>query len=270
MLSNEWEAIVERIDVNFENLKELSKEDVRLKNVDVFFHFAWAGTSGMERADVEMQMKNVQYTYNVVKFAAEIGCKKFVNAGSIMEYEVMKNIPVDGIKPGSGTIYSTAKLTADFMAKIISTQLEISYINVIISNIYGVGERSARFLNSTLLKMLQGETIALTHGRQMYDFIYVTDAVKAIILVSKKGNVNESYYIGNRKPRPLKDFIIEMKEVVGSNSKLEFGKIPHNGIGLNYNEFDTGKLETLQFVPKISFRDGIILTMKWMLGEQDE
>lgn len=74
------------------------------------------------------------------------------------------------------------------MAKIVSVNAEIEYINVIISNIYGAGEESERFFNTTLRKMMNHEKIPLTHGEQMYDFIYVSDAVRAIILAGKTVN----------------------------------------------------------------------------------
>lgn len=234
---------------------------------DAFFHLAWSGTSGMERADVALQLKNIQAACDMVDIAAKAGCKTFVNAGSIMEYEVLHHIIKDNGQMGLGNIYSTAKLTADTMAKMIAAKSGINYINVIISNIYGAGERSERFFNSTLKKMLRNEDIPLTHGKQLYDFIYVTDAVKEIILASELGMPNESYYIGNSEPKPLKEFVLEMKETVQSKSKLDFGKVPLNGVPLDYSYFDTGRIEKLGFVPKVSFSQGIRYTADWMMGE---
>lgn len=247
---------------NYNKIVEYIKE----KNFDIFVHLAWSGTSGMERANVKMQLDNVNYCCEAVCLAAKLGCKKFVNAGSIMEYEVIDFIPSDGTQPGLGNIYSTAKLTADYMAKTIAAKEGLNYNNVIISNIYGAGEKSQRFLNTTLRKMLRNESIPLTHGNQLYDFIYITDAVNAIIKVSQSDEIiNESVYIGNTTQKPLKDFILEMKNIVASDSVLLFGAVPFNGALLRYNEFDTFKLEQrLNFVPIVSFEQGIKLTRKWM------
>jgi nucleoside-diphosphate-sugar epimerase len=212
----------------------------------------------------------VQAACDAVKLAARLGCKRFVNAGSIMEYEAMSYIPQAGATPGMGNIYSTAKLAADFMAKTTAAKEHIEYCNVIISNIYGIGEKSGRFLNSVMRKMLQNESIAMTQGTQLYDFIYVTDAVKAIILAGINGEANTSYYIGNETQRPLREFVLDMKEILQSKSELLFGRVPFTGAMLSYREFDTEGLKTLGFRPEISFKEGIKKTQEWIKEEESE
>ncbi len=256
------------------NLFELDKEawDGRdKKKVDLFYHLGWYGTSGMERADIDGQLANVKGTCEAVRMAAALGCNTFINAGSIMEYEVIELMNSGDYAPGMGNIYSTAKLAADYMARTLANSLSVKYINVIISNIYGAGEKSARFLNTTLRKMIKDETIPLTHGNQLYDFIYITDAVEMIRIAGLSGTSNGKYYIGNSRPKPLKSFLISMKNILESNSELEFGRIPFNVPMLTYEEFDTYKVEReLGIMPKVSFEEGIIKMKEWVMknGEQ--
>lgn len=266
----EWNTRVHIVEASLGQLQGLEVQDFFSPRADVFFHFAWDGTSGNKRADVCLQLQNAQFACDAVKLAGRLQCGRFINAGSIMEYEAMQYISADGALPGMGNIYSTAKLAADFMAKTVAAQEGIDYINTIISNIYGAGERSARFLNTTLRKMLNHEAIPLTHGEQMYDFIYVSDAVKAIAFAGKKGEKNASYYIGNARQHPLKEFILQMKEVTGSQSQLLFGEVPFAGATLSYREFDTEKLTRMGCLPSIDFAQGVNLTKKWMLEEERE
>lgn len=240
-------------------------EMVEEYDIDVFYHFAWEGTSGMDRANIKLQLKNIQYTCDAVKVASKIGCKKFVNAGSIMEYEAMQYVPSDFNQPGLGYIYSTAKQTADFMAKTFAASLKLPYINAIISNIYGEGEKSARFINTTIRKFLNNERAAFTHGEQLYDFIYVTDAARAFYLIGENGKAFTNYYIGNPTQCQLKEFIVRMRNVIDKNIELKFGEIPFQGALLKYDEFDTGKLNIeLGFMPVVTFEQGIIKTVKWI------
>lgn len=240
------------------------------KNVDVFYHLAWAGTSGVDRADIKLQLGNVQASCDAVKAAAEIGCSKFVNAGSIMEYEAMQYIPMDGSTPGLGSIYSAAKQAADFMAKTLAVSRSMPYVNAIISNIYGAGEKSARFINSTLRRFLNDERAAFTHGEQLYDFIYVSDAARAFYLIGENGKAYTSYYVGNQVPHPLKEFITRIRDVVDNTLELNFGEIPFQGALLLYDEFDMSKLNReLGFVPEISFEQGIEKTIGWIEGRGD-
>ena len=55
---------------------------------DTFIHFAWAGSAGPARVDYNLQMQNALNTVECMKAAKQLGCSRFVCAGSIMEYEV--------------------------------------------------------------------------------------------------------------------------------------------------------------------------------------
>lgn len=241
------------------------------RGVDTFFHFAWSGTSGDSRGDINRQLANVKAACEAVTVAKSLGCNTFVNACSIMEYEAMQYVPMDSSAPGIGTIYAAAKQSADFMSKILAVKLGITYKAVIISNIYGPGEKSARFVNTILKKMIKNEPIQLTDGTQLYDFIYIDDAVEAILKVAEgKSIYNESVYIGNSEQRPLREFVLKMKETINSKSKLCFGAVKYNGALLTYREFNVKKLEKkLKFHPKVSFYSGIQNTKKWIASNMD-
>lgn len=234
----------------------------------IFIHFAWNGTSGDKRASETTQLHNVQMSSELIRKAKDLGCTRFINAGSIMEYEVMKAVAADGKRPSGNSIYSIAKLTANLMMKTIAAEINIDYVNVIISNIYGPGEESGRFLNSILRAMAKNESVALTEGWQIYDFIYIDDAIRMIREVCERGKTFESYYIGNPEQRPLREFVIEAKEIMGSSSELLFGAVPFSGQALDYTEFDCKKMEELGVQPKISFAEGIGRMKAWLLGEK--
>ncbi len=266
----EWAGSVHIVEAPLGQLQLLEADDFTGGDSDIFFHFAWDGTSGDRRADISLQLHNVEFACEAVGLAKRLHCRRFVNAGSIMEYEAMQYVPSDGSKPGMGNIYSTAKLAADFMSKAMASQAGLEYINAVISNIYGPGERSARFLNATLRKMLKNEEVPLTHGEQLYDFIYASDAAKAIVLAAKNGVGNTSYYIGNARQRKLREFIIQMKETLGSKSTLLFGKVPFSGPMMDYQELDTKRVEKLGFMPQVGFAHGINLTREWILEDESE
>lgn len=269
-IPQEWKKKVYIVEEDLQRLEYLSSDDFCDCREGIFFHLGWAGTSGEMRMNVAQQMENVRITCEAVKLAKRLKCTRFVYAGSIMEYEAMEYIPTDGSVPAMGNIYSVMKLTADFCAKILSTQENIDYINVVISNIYGAGEYSSRFINRTLLKMIKNETIPLTHGNQLYDFIYVSDAVKAIIIAAKFGEKNSVYYVGNEKQYTLKSYVLQMRELLESESQLLFGAIPYNGPMLTYKEFETEKIGQLGFVPSVSFAEGIKYTQTWLTEEKCE
>lgn len=255
---------IEIIYCNLDNILEL-KQKICDIGIDVFYHFAWAGTSGNTRANYELQLINVKSCCDAVKVAHEMKIKKFILAGSIMEYECQKYIPQDFAKPGVGNIYSIAKLSAHYMAKTLAYNLGIQFVCATISNIYGVGEVSQRLINTTIIKLIKNEETSFTEGNQLYDFIYIDDAIRAFELIGQYGKPFKTYYIGNKKPQLLMEFLLKIKSCINENIELGLGKVPFNGVSLNYTEFSTmGLYEDFDFKPIVNFEDGIKKTEKWL------
>lgn len=246
------------------NIQEL-KKIIEREHIDIFYHFAWQGTAGPQRGDYKIQLENIETSCDAVKVARELGCSRFVFAASIMEYEFKKNYEKK-MPTTINNIYSVGKMSAEHMTRIVADSLGIEYVSVIISNIYGVGERSVRLLNSSIRKMLSGERTAFTAGTQMYDFIYIDDAAEAFRVIGEKGISGKKYYLGSLKPQPLKNYLEVMRDCINPNLDLGLGKIANENISLNYfEEFDIYELQRdTGFEPKISFEEGIRKTIEWM------
>ena len=245
---------------NFRNLADLIPD----RDVDVLYHFAWVGSAGSLRGDADVQMKNVQYTCDTVKACADMGCKRFVFASSIMEYEIEATMATD-VTPGINTLYCSAKVAADYMARTIAGSLGVDYIRAVISNIYGPGELSPRLVNTSIRKMLKGEHCAFSAGEQLYDFIYVTDAAKTFAAIGEKGVSNRTYYIGSQEPKPLKEFLCEIRDCVNPEIEIGLGEISFNGVSLTYKEFDINAVKNdTGFVSEVSFTEGIKNTVAWI------
>lgn len=242
------------------------------RDIDILYHLAWVGSAGALRGDSDVQIKNIQYSCDTVKACADMGCRRIVFASSIMEYEIEALMETDAV-PGINTLYSSAKVAADYMVRTIAGNLGIDYIRAVISNIYGPGEISPRLINTSLRKLMSGEHCAFSAGDQMYDFIYITDAAKAFVFVGNKGVSNRTYYIGSQNPRPLKEFLCELRDQIDPKMEIGLGELPFNGVSLMYNEFDINAVKNdTGFVPAISFGEGIRKTIDWikeMNGWQD-
>ena len=242
-------------------------EGIPDRDIDALYHFAWVGSAGPLRGDADVQMRNVQYTCDTVKACAEMGCGRFVFASSIMEYEIEATMATDAT-PGINTLYCSAKVAADYMARTLAGSLGVDYIRAVISNIYGPGEMSPRLVNTSIRKMLRGEHCAFSAGEQMYDFIYITDAAKTFAAIGEKGIRNRTYYIGSPEPKPLKEFLLAMRDCVDPGMEIGLGELPFSGVSLTYREFDIHAVEKdTGFVPEVSFEEGIRKTAAWIREE---
>lgn len=241
------------------------KEKIQANYYDTFIHFAWAGSAGPDRIDYNLQMQNALNTVECMKVAKELGCTRFVCAGSIMEYEVEAAVHAQGSQPGMGYIYGMGKHIAHCLCKAVAANIEIELVWPMITNAYGVGELSPRFVNTTLRKCINNEPLQFTAATQNYDFIYVTDVARAFYYIAKNGKPFCEYMIGSGHARPLKEFILEMQQECAPDSKPLFGDIPFTGTNMPLSTFDTADTEKdTGFKPEISFAQGTRMTMEWL------
>ena len=243
--------------------KEIPHQEYRC-----FFHLAWAGTSGPARADYTVQLNNVKLACDYIKLCSEIGCKRVVYASSINEMETYEYLQSDDIEPAGGYIYGTGKLAAHLMGETVAKLNGIEFIPVIITNIYGVGEKSARMIYTSINKLVHKEHCSFTAGYQTYDFIYITDAINSIIAVAEKGKAFNRYYIGSGEPKPLREFLLEMRDIVDPEAELGLGDIPFKGVDISYDQFDLKKVERdTGYRNEVPFAEGIRMTADYIRGE---
>lgn len=249
---------------NVENTHEL-EEILAGQTYDAFIHFAWVGTSGILREDYNLQIKNALATVECLKIAKKIGCPRFIVAGSIMEREVEAVIHKQGSNPSMGYIYGMGKHISHCLCKSLASALDIELIWGIITNAYGEGESSPRFVNATIRKIINGEPLKFTEATQNYDFIHVEDVARAFYLISKNGKPFHEYLIGSSKARPLREYIIEMQKELAPNIILSFGEVPFSGVNLPLSAFDTSEIEEdCQFFANIPFDKGVRRLFHWL------
>lgn len=232
---------------------------------DTFIHFAWAGSAGEARIDYNLQMQNALSTVECMKIAKKLGCTRFLCAGSIMEYEVEAAIHSQGSHPGMGYIYGMGKHIAHCLCKSVAAEIGIDLIWPMITNAYGIGEFSPRFVNTTIRKIINNEPLQFTAATQNYDFVYVTDVAKAFYLVALKGKPFCEYMIGSGCAKPLKEFIIELVNSCGSKSLPIFGDIPFTGTNMSLSTFAIKDIQKdCGFIPEVTFAKGTKMTMDWI------
>ena len=241
------------------------KDRLKETDIDTFYHMAGSGSAGSARADVTLQLSNVAWTVDCLRLAKEIGCERFVNAGSIMELETISAVYQEENRPGLGYIYGSGKLAAHTMCKAIAADIGIDIIWAMITNAYGPGEKSPRMVNSAIQKCIRGETLEFTEATQNYDFVYIDDVARAFRMIGEKGKAFCEYMIGSSNAKPLKEFLIEMKEAIAPDINFVFGAVPFTGVNQPLNDFDCSKTEKdTGFKAEVAFSEGCRRTRDWL------
>lgn len=255
--------LIEKLELSIDAISTLKEKTS--KQYDMFYHFAWVGSAGPLRMDEKVQVQNAMWTVDCLRVAQEIGCKKFICAGTIMEYEVHAAMYAQESKPGMPYIYGVGKVLAHELCKPIANQLGIDLVWAYITNAYGVGEKSPRFINTTLRKIIHNEPLEFTSGTQNYDFVYIDDVANAFYLLGLHGKANKGYMIGSGNARPLKEFIIEMCDANANDNKPIFGNVPFTGVNIGIDTFSIDEIrKDCGFEAKVSFAEGTKRTIEWL------
>lgn len=251
------------VDCDLENLDRLSEKIP--EKCDTFYHIAWGNTGEARNKSTELQSRNIFYTLQAVRAAAELGCRRFIGAGSQAEYgpmDVEKISPDSPVNPS--TPYGASKLAAGHLAGMLCRELGMECIWPRIFSVYGKYEKETTMVASGLRKMLAGEPTEFTPAMQRWDYLYSRDAGRAFYLIGEKGKGGSVYCVGSGQAKPLKEYIEEMAALTGAG-KPGIGAKPYPPGAVMNLCADIGTLTgDTGFIPEYTFEQGIRETIEWI------
>lgn len=212
---------------------------------DFFVHLAWNGTRGDDRNNNEIQTNNYENSCAALESLGKVGLKTFVTGGSQAEYgnyniKIHEELPC---KPT--TAYGAMKFALYEYAEDFCKNNGIRLIEPRFFSIYGPGDFGGSMVMSILQKMLKNADCPLTEATQKWDFMYITDAVNALIKLMLTPTAVGVYNFASGLSRPLKEFIEEMKMVSHSKSNLLYGAVGYPATGAVNLEADVDRLHKI-------------------------
>lgn len=245
-------------------LDEMSNfESTEISNYDVFFHFAWEGTTGEGRNDMYMQNRNVRYTLDAVELAKRLGCHTFIGAGSQAEYGRVSGALSSKTPAFPESGYGMAKLCAGNMSRVHCQKLGIRHIWTRILSVYGPYDSENSMVVGCISKLLSGIVPEFTAGEQIWDYMYSGDAAKAMVALAEKGKDGNVYCLGSGKGRALKDYIFMIRDATNPEAELGIGKVPYAPKQVMHLVADISELvNDTGFVPSTSFEEGVAETVR--------
>ena len=233
---------------------------------DVFYHFAWDGTSKETRDDPQTHLNNVQYTLDAVGLAHRLGCRKFIGAGSQAEYGIYsgKIYPDTRVEPILS--YGIAKYAAGKLSRKICDRDGITHIWTRIFSVYGEHDSENTMIQYALRQFRAGKPAQFSAATQKWNYLYEKDAGKIFYLLGEKDVPSGVYCVASDDTRPLKEFILEMKDVCGNGAKCEFAP-PSEVPAVSLDPDITSLVNAIGWRPQTSFREGIRKILVHMIND---
>lgn len=240
----------------------------KVGQADAFFHFAWAHTIGPGRNDMPAQIENIRYTIDAVRAADALGCQVFVGAGSQAEYGRVEGLlePDTPANPENG--YGMAKLCAGQMSRVEAASLGVDHVWARVLSVYGPHDGPATMISGTIRALLAGQCPPLTAGEQKWDYLYAADAAEAFYCMAHSGQNGAVYPLGSGQARPLKEYILALRDAIDPALPLGFGQVAYGPKQVMHLQADISPLtRDTGFVPQTGFTEGIRKTIEWVRKE---
>ncbi len=239
------------------------------KKWDVFYHLAWEGTTGESRNDTALQMKNAASTLDAVYLAQRFGCTAFLGAGSQAEYGRTEGTLNAMTPTHPETGYGIAKLAAGQMSRLLCRQLGMRHVWTRILSVYGPWDGKQSMVMTAIERFLKGERASFTAGEQQWDYLYSRDAADALYRLGQRGIDQKTYCLGSGQARPLKEYILKIRDAVAPTAVAGIGEVPYAKGQVMYLCADIEELQKdTGFVPRVSFEEGIRETVEFVKNGQ--
>jgi len=213
---------------------------------------------------------NILGTFNLLEAAREYKFR-FLQVstdevyGSIREGEFKES---DKLEPSSP--YSASKASAEMLLQAYVTTYSVEALGVRCSNNYGYYQNREKLIPAFIDRMVHGEKLPVYGtGKNVREWIHVSDSVAGIIKVLKAGKVGEFYNISSND---FQENIEVTRKIIeffnGDESCIEYVE---DRLGHDFRyAIDSSKIRSeLNWVPRIKFEDGLAETINWYLDNPD-
>ena len=231
---------------------------------DIFFHLAWEGVSSENKNQLEIQLENIRASLHVLEISNQIGCKLFVATGTVAEYALCDNVMDMAARQTPNDFYGAAKVSTHYFLEVRARQLMQPFIWCVLPSTFGERRTDNNIVTYTIKTLLKGGKPIYGELKQMWDFLYVKDVVRALRLIGDKGTPGKVYGIGSGEYKTLRDYITRIRDVIDPKLNLGIGenetqsKRTFSSCVNNYDlKKDTG------FQPEYTFEEGIERTVQY-------
>ena len=197
-----------------------------------WLHLGWEGAGSNNRANPELQKKNIGYAIDALKTAGVLGCTRFLFSGSQAEYGICTE-PMreeDPCHPVSE--YGKNKVEVFREASALAPHLGITYLHTRIFSVYGPGDHPWSLIETCLDAFLNGGHMELGACTQMWNFLYVEDAADALVKLLLGNAPCGVYNVAGEDTRPLRSYLEELHTLCGGKGTYRYGVRPPNAEGV--------------------------------------
>ena len=250
------------------------------KNKDIVVHLAGnvGGIGKNQEVPGTLFYENAVMGIELMEAARINKVKKFVTIGTVCEYPKFTPIPFheknlwDGYPEETNAPYGLAKKMLLVQAQAYRKQYGFNAVHLIPVNLFGPGDNfdpsSSHVIPALIHKFLLAKKTNLPNvtlwgnWSATREFMYVEDAVRAIILATERYNDPEPVNIGANYEIDIAKLARLISKLVGYKGKIKWDRSKPNGQPRRRLSVMKARQE-FGFTAKIGLEQGLKKTIKW-------
>lgn len=140
---------------------------------------------------------------------------------------------------------------------------DLAVSRVFLEHVYGPNDRIDKFVPAIVSKLSRNETIELSSGTQLRDFVFVDDAASAVLKVARRNSVpgeRMKFEIGTGVGTSINNFVRLAIEVLSSSSAVVNNSLTDRPNEIEKSVANLAEISKLDWSPSVHLREGLQLT----------
>ncbi|MDD9954361.1 MAG: NAD-dependent epimerase/dehydratase family protein [Candidatus Woesearchaeota archaeon] len=216
---------------------------------------------------------NLMMNTLVLEYARRHNVQKFIGISTVNAYPGDATAPFaeeqlhDGIPDEDMIGYGLAKRLLITHSQLYHKQYGFPAVNVLLDSIYGPGDvfvdGKMRVIPANIRRFIEasGDVVAWGSGKPERDFVYVDDAVRAVLFALEHLDTPDPVNIGTGSPVTIKELVETIASLTGFTGTISWDTTKPDGQMQRY--LSTKKAASLGFQTKTTLQDGLQRTIAW-------
>jgi len=215
---------------------------------------------------------NATGTLRLLEAVRESDVDRLLLASTASVYGPPEYLPVDETHPmNPAEPYGASKLAADRLAHAYGQSYGLDVVVARLFNLYGPGQPRYNVVGHIIEQALDGDIVELGNLSPSRDFLYVTDAVDALLTVVSEGTRGEAYNVGSGTDTQIGTLAENICQLVDKEVEVvsRAERQRDDDVEIERHVADTTALRSLGWEPSVSMREGLLTTIESFRTDSD-
>jgi UDP-glucose 4-epimerase len=202
---------------------------------------------------------NLHTTVNLLSLIAEMGCRRFIVTGSLVEPDSRSG---EDVPPAP---YAASKWASGDYVRMFHALYQLPGAIARVFMVYGPAQQDpTKLIPYVIGRVLRDEAPDITSGRRLIDWVYVDDVAEGLARMAVAPDIaGRTVDLGSGLLISTAELVEKICELMGGKQKPRFGAIPDRPMEPTRAARVDETLRMLHWSPRTSLADGLRCTIEW-------